>query len=163
MRALEERARRDGFSIEWRHSPEFERSYALIEGASPESLAELFDHATVFESPVIALALRPNVAEALPALQSALGGPGRPAGIVGCERYQHALVIEWDLDTTPASLVLAVIRVELARIHASCVKLLLAPIPLAWWTRIAAEGLGAPEIAPDRVLEALVETYDVAP
>lgn len=155
-------ARRNGGAVAWQDNAALNRSYALVEGASAGSL-ETQDGATVFETPVIALAIRPNVAEALPVLEDALGGPGRPAGIVACETVADALVVEWNLDRTQVGLVLAVIDVELARFNAARINELLSPLPLAWWTAIASAGLQAPEIAPDRVLEALIEEHHAAP
>lgn len=155
-------ARLNGASVSWQDSTVFDRSYALIEGASAGSFGA-HGGATVFETPVIALAIRPNVAEALPALHDAVGGRGRPAGVLSCETVSGAVVVEWNLDRTPARVVLALIDAELARFHSGRVNELLSPLPLAWWTAIASDGLQAPEIAPDRVLEALIEEHHVAP
>ena len=156
--SLEDRAHASGGTVTWTHSDEYDRSYALVEGTSaPLDISG----ATVFETPLIALAIRPNAAEALPLLEHALGGPGRPAGMESVERADGALIVEWNLDVTPAGTVLAIVDVELARFHASRVTALLTPLPLAWWTAIAREGLAAPEIAPDRVLEALIEKHHV--
>lgn len=155
-------ARSNGASVSWHDDAAFDRSYALIEGASAGSLATQAG-ATVFETPVIALAIRPNVPEALPAIADALGGPGRPAGVVSAEMLGGAVVVEWNLDRSPADTILALIDVELARFGAARVNELLTPLPLAWWTAIANAGLQAPEIAPDRVLEALIEEHHVAP
>ena len=155
-------ARRNSASVSWQDHAAFDRSYALVEGASAATL-RAHGGATVFETPVIAMAIRPNVAEALPALTDAIGGPGRPAGVLSCETVSGALVLEWNLDRTPARIILALIDTELARFQGGRVNELLSPLPLAWWTAIASDGLQAPEIAPDRVLEALIEERHVAP
>ncbi len=160
--SLGEFARRNGAAVAWQDNAAFNRSYALIEGASAGSL-ETHAGATVFETPVIALAIRPNVAEALPAVAEALGGAGRPDGVLSCEIVSGAVVVEWNLDRSAADMVLAVIDIELARFRAARVNELLSPLPLAWWTAIASAGLQAPEIAPGRVLEALIEERHVAP
>lgn len=160
--SLADFARRNGAVVSWQDSPVFDRSYALVEGASAGSLATQ-EGITVFETPVIALAIRPNVAEALPPLLEALGGSGRPAGVQSCEEVSGALIVEWNLDRTPADVVLSIVDIELARTRAGRVTELLTPLPLAWWTSIASAGLQAPEIAPDRVLEALIEEHHVAP
>ncbi len=160
--SLADFARRSGAVLSWQDNAAFNRSYALVEGADAQSL-DTRDGATVLETPVIALAIRPNVAEALPPLLEALGGPGRPDGVRSCEAIDGAAVVEWNLDRTPAEVVLAVIDIELARFGAARVTELLTPLPLAWWTSIASAGLQAPEIAPDRVLEALIEEHHVAP
>ncbi len=155
-------ARRNGATVSWGDNAAFNRSYALIEGASAAMLG-MQDGATVFETPVIALAIRPNVAEALPALQEALGGAGRPSGVLTCDTLSGAVVVEWNLDRTAADVLLGLVDVELARFQSARVNELLTPLPLRWWTAIARVGLQAPEIAPDRVLEALIEEHHVAP
>lgn len=164
-RALEEFSQSAGATISWTQNDAFDRAYALVEApderASAQALATAAHGADVFEPPVIALAIRPNVPEALPRLAEALGGPGRPAGVRNVESADGAVVVEWDLDVTPASLVIALVDVELDRVRGSRLTELLSPLPLAWWTRIASEGLQAPEIAPNRVLEALIEDQHV--
>lgn len=145
---------RSGATIAWQHNPHFARSYALIEGVEAPLIPEM-------EPAIIALAVSPSVPEALPGVQEALGGRGRPAGITSCERIGNALIIEWDLNRTSARIVLELCDIELARYHSGRTNELLSPIPLPWWTQIAAEGLSAPEIAPNRVLEALIEEHHV--
>ncbi len=159
--SLADFARRDGASLSWQDNALFNRSYALIENASA-GFPRTQNGATVFETPVIALAIRPNVAEALPSLVDALAGSGAPSGVLSCEENSGALIVEWNLDRTPANVVLALADVELARFGSGRVNALLTPLPLAWWTSIASAGLQAPEIAPDRVLEALIEEHHVA-
>lgn len=162
---LEDFARREGAQLSWHHANAFDRTYALVEGTSRETLGTTTlggpPAVTVFETPVIALAIRPNVAEALPAIEQALAGPGRPRGVLAIELIDEHLIVEWNLDVTPAHVLLGVVDVELARFHAARVTELLTPLPLDWWTAIARSGLQAPEIAPDRVLEALIEEHDV--
>jgi hypothetical protein len=160
--AVESIVRQRGGRIAWQANPRFERTYALIEGVSDPEAVRAATRGTVLDSAVIALAVLPNVAEALPYLRDALCGEGRPAGIVACEPTEGGTIVEWDLERTGAEVILALIDVELRRFHAARVNELLSPLPLAWWTRIAANGLRAPQIAPDRVLEALLEQSDVA-
>jgi hypothetical protein len=160
--AVERIARRCGGRTSWQASPRFGRAYALVEGDVAD-LDELrgATRGEVLDAAVIALAVLPNVAEALPLLREALCGPGRPVGIVSCEPCDGGAIVEWNLDRTGADVVLGIIDVELRRFHAARVNHLLSPLPLAWWTRIAAQGLRAPQIAPDRVLVALLEQSDV--
>ena len=160
--SLGEFAHRNGATVTWLEHAALSRSYALIEGTSAGSL-DMQAGATVFETPVIALAIRPNVPEALPALADALGGPGRPSGVMSCETVAGAVIVEWNLERSPADTILALVDVELARFRASRANELLTPLPLAWWTAIASAGLQAPEIAPDRVLEALIVEHHVIP
>lgn len=162
--ALDTAARGVRATVSWTDAPRYDRSYALVEGASDrEGLVLSTESATVFDTPVIALAIRPNAAEALPALHDLLAGPGRPSGVLGAEAAPDAVLVEWNLDVTPAQVLLALVDIELARCGASRVTELLTPLPLAWWTAIARDGLQAPEIAPDRVLEALIEEQHVVP
>lgn len=161
--AVERIAQRCGARTSWRANSRFPRAYALIEGDAVDVDAiRKATRGSVLDGAVIALALWPNVAEALPALEDALGGPGRPVGVLACEREGDGIGVEWNLDRTGADVVLGLIEVELQRFHASRVTELLAPMPLAWWASLAAQGLRAPQIAPDRVLEALLEQVDVA-
>lgn len=77
--------------------------------------------------------------------------------MISCESCAEGAVLEWDLDRTAASLVLALVDVELARFGSARTSELLSPLPPVWLARIAADGLNAPEITPDRILETLVE------
>ncbi|HKU81241.1 MAG TPA: hypothetical protein VJP76_03650 [Candidatus Tumulicola sp.] len=114
--------------------------------------------AVTYDAPVIAIAVFPSVAEALPALVDALEGTGRPAGMRGCSPCGGGgVAIEWDLDATSAGVVMGIIDVELARFTSGRSAELLAPLPPHWVTRIAAGGLRAPEISPERTLETLLE------
>lgn len=159
--AVDGSARRCGGRTSWSAVERPGRAYALVEHADVEALRAA-SSGTILESAVIALAVLPNVPEALPYLQDALGGHGRPAGVVTCEIVDGSLLVEWNLDRTGADVVLGLIDVELRRFGSGRSTELLSPLPLAWWTRLASEGLRAPQIAPDRVLEALLETVDAA-
>lgn len=153
-----------GARISWTVTPAMERAYALVEEANDRCAAELRERcgAAFVERPIIALAVVPSAPEALPAILHAVGGPGAPAGVRSCERSGDAVVLEWDPQRSGADVVLGLIDVELARFRARRVSSLLSPLSLDWLTRIAATGLGAPEIAPDRVLEYLLASCDVA-
>lgn len=141
-------------TIAWQKNPSFERTYALVEGVDTAFLPEM-------GPAIIALAVCPSVAEALPRVEEALGGPGRPAGIRSCERVGNAIVAEWDLNVTSARTVLNLCDIELARFHSGRVNTLLTPLSDASWAKIASEGLNAPEIAPNRVLEVLIQEHHV--
>jgi hypothetical protein len=141
----------------WRVTPKFDRTYALLEfpdGADSDGSA--LDAMFSLGAPTIALAVSPTVTEALPVLTEVLGGRGRPAGVVACERSGHAVIVEWDLDRTPAALILDLIDTELDRFNAGRVTELLTPLSDVWLSRIAAEGLQCPDMAPDRMLETLI-------
>ncbi|HEY1654702.1 MAG TPA: hypothetical protein VGF86_06290 [Candidatus Tumulicola sp.] len=161
--ALNAALRERGGLVRWRVSTRAGRSYALLElpdEVSSTTVAEAAAAvgAVAYETPVIALAVFPAVAEALPALISALAGAGGPAGIRSCEPCRNAgAAIEWDLDRTRAGVVLGLVDVELGRFASGRTAELLTPLTPAWTARIAADGLAAPEIGPDRILETLIE------
>jgi hypothetical protein len=150
-------------NIAWQHARTCERTYALVEG-SDAACADALRAATrahVFDRPVIALALCPSPAEALPALAAALAGAGRPEGVLGYDTEDGTAIVEWDLERTPARVILDLVDVELDRYHAGRTGELLTPLSLAWLARIAADGLHAPEVAPQRILEAQLEVQHV--
>jgi hypothetical protein len=141
----------------WRNSPGVDRAYALIEFPDDVDLAGLVPDATLaIGAPTIALAVSPSVVEALPVLVDALGGPGRPSGVTDCALSGGAAIVEWDLERTPAALILDMIDAELDRFHSGRTTELLTPLSEDWLARIAAEGLACPDIAPDRILETLL-------
>lgn len=149
--------------MSWQNAAAYERTYGLVEGAADACKAALqrASRANVFDRPVIALAISTSVPQAMPPLRSAFAGPGAPDGILSCESRENVLLVEWDLDRSSAALVLSLVDAELERFRAGRVNELLTPLPLAWWTRIAAAGLRAPEIAPERVLEEQLEVQHV--
>ncbi len=110
---------------------------------------------------IIAVAVYPSAPEALPAIAEALGGAGAPDGVLSCDATGDAVVVEWDPSRTPASTVFGLIDVELARFHASRVVELLVPLSDAALARIAAEGLRAPDLRADRLLEWQLERSGV--
>ena len=159
-RAVEEACTRMRASVRWERS-QFGRQYALVESADSALADELsgLAQATVFDRPVIALAVSPTVPEALPPLFDALGGCGRPAGVRGCELADGAVIVEWDLDRTPWATIEALIDVELGVFRSGRVNALLSPLPMEWLARLAAYGLNAPEIAAERILEVQLERH----
>jgi hypothetical protein len=153
-----------GGSVTWRDHARSGRTYGLIDlpDGMPAVRAVMREPITVFESAIIAVAVSPSVPEALPALLEALGGAGRPAGVLSCEAFEGDLLLEWDPGQTPASLIFAVMESELRRFVSGRTVELLTPLPEAIVAAIAADGLGTPEIASDRVLETLLERMGVA-
>ena len=130
--AVGEIVERHGGSVRWQCSRRFDRAFASVDLREESGVAALraATGATVYDATLIALAVSPTLPEALPALEEALAGTGRPAGVVFADVRDGALCVAWDLAQTDAGVVM---------------------------TAIVAEGLNAPEIAPDRVLEALIE------
>lgn len=150
---------RAGGRAGWRASERADRTYALLE------LPDGYDHAAiaaasngvVYDKGVIALALFPAHPEALPFLLEALGGAGRPAGILACRPCPGGAVVEWDPDITQAAVILGIVDTELRRFGTPRVAELLSPLPPATVAKLAASGLQAPEIEPQRILELRID------
>lgn len=158
-KAIDEAVRRQGGRAIWRVHSNLGRSYALLE--LPESYDQRAIRAAsagvLYETPVIAMAVSPTVPQALPGILDALGGLGKPAGVLACRSVAGAAVIEWDPNVSPVGLVLGLIDVELHRFAAGRTVDLLAPLPPSSVAKIAAEGLQAPQIEPSRVLEMVID------
>lgn len=153
--AVNEVVASQGGSALWRVSPSTGRSYAIFElpDECDRTAIERAAGPTLRDGAIIALAVSPAVAEALPHLCDALGGPGRPAGIIACLRNGDAAIVEWDPEITTASIVLGLVDVELRRFASGRTAELLSPIPAALAAKLAAGGLRAPQIEPARILE----------
>lgn len=150
---------REGVRVRVSDSRAASRSYALIEGpegVDPVELEQLVPDGHWYDAAIIALAIEPLPADALPVLAEALGGAGAPAGVCDCVVDGSGLILEFRPEVTPASLVLRIIDVELRRYGASRRTQLLTPLSARTAAAIAAQGLQAPEIASDRILESLL-------
>ncbi len=153
--AMEDAVRREGGKVFWRTSETAGSAYALLE------LPDRYDReairtvsgAVTYDGPIIALAVFPALAEALPPLLEALGGPGRPAGVLGSRPCPGGAIVEWDPNITEARVILGVIDVELRRFGSGRVAELLSPMPPALAAKVAASGLRAPQIEPHRILD----------
>jgi hypothetical protein len=147
-----------GGRVVWHTSAATGRSYALLElPALPDLTGVAAAGAKVYQTPIIALAVFPAVQEALPPLLEALGGTGRPAAVLTCEPCAGGMVIEWDPQRASAAVVLGLVDVELRRFNSGRTAELLSPLPAESIARIAAAGLEAPQVAPERVLEMLLD------
>ena len=153
--AIEDAVRRQGGSVLWRTSAAARRSYALL--AMPDrydaAAIRAIAAGTLYDKPIIALAVFPALTEALPSLSETLGGAGGPTGVLSCVPVPGGVVIEWDPDVTDAAVVLALVDVELLRWQSGRTAELLSPLPRSLVTKVAASGLRAPQIVPERVLE----------
>ncbi len=135
------------------------RTYALVEGrddVDPSELEQRLSGARWYDASIIALAIEPLPADALPLLAEALGGVGAPAGVCECAQIGTRLILEFRPDVTQPALINRIIDVELRRFGGARRTELLTPLSLATAASIAADGLQANEIAPDRILEALL-------
>ncbi len=157
--AVDDVVRRNGGSLVWRISEDARRSYALLDlpGRYDAAKIRAASGGTVYEGPIIALAICPAVPEALPALVEALAGAGRPAGILACISRGTRLIVEWDPSVTGVPVVMGLIDVELVRFASGRVAELLSPLPPSVVAQVAANGLEAPEITPERILELRID------
>jgi hypothetical protein len=148
-----------GGSAIWRTRQSAGRSYALLELPERNSAGAIraLPGATVYDGSIIAMAVFPVVTEALPKLLEALGGPGRPDGILASRPCPAGVVVEWDPARTRASVVLALVDVELQRFGSGRVSEVLSPISPEVAAKLAAEGLAAPQIDPKRILELRID------
>lgn len=144
---ITEAVRSLGGSVTFHSEAAFGRRYGILEGELGEARIVVYDTA------IIAIALTPSTAEALPLLEAALQGAGRPTGTLATERIEDALIIEWDPQHTSVAVIFGVVDVELARLHASRRVSVLTPLSTATAALIAAEGLRAAAISRERVLE----------
>ncbi|MBV9717712.1 MAG: hypothetical protein JOZ77_00130 [Candidatus Eremiobacteraeota bacterium] len=157
--SVNERLREKSGSAIWRVNQRVGRTYALLELPDRENLDAIVQASggTLYEKPIIALALFPAVPEALPLLLEALGGAGRPAGVLACDSERGGLVVEWDPSLTGADVVMAVADAELARWQSGRTAELLAPLPPSLVATIAASSLQAPQIEERRILELRID------
>ncbi len=137
---------------------EFARTYVLVEG--PESVDPAQVAAQMegrwFGEAIIAVAIEPRPADALPQLHETLAGAGAPAGVISADVAGASLLVEIAPSQTSPLLVLQLVDVELRRFQGVRTTQLLSPLPVELTALVAAQGLGAPEIAPDRILESLL-------
>jgi hypothetical protein len=155
---------RDGVRVEFGPGHSLPRTYALVEGPAgvdPVELEERVPEGRWYGEAIIALAIEPAPADALPALSRALGGPGRPAGVCGCDVAESQVILELRPSLTQPDLVLRIIDVELRRTNGYRRITLLSALPADLLARVAATGLQAPEIATNRILESLLEAANV--
>jgi hypothetical protein len=150
---------RDGVRVRLSDSDAVARTYVLVEGpegVDPLQLQEYVPDARWYDADIMALAIEPLPADALPVLADALGGPGAPAGVVECSIAGSRLIVEFRPDVTRPALLMRIIDVELRRFGGCRRTQLLSPLTMRTAAAIAAQGLQAPEIASDRILESLL-------
>ncbi len=160
--AVEFAVRASGADIVWVPRSRTGRRYGSVARATQELRGALnaIDGVNVRDE-IIAIAVYPSMPEALPAIAEALGGPGAPDGVLSCDTTDDAVVVEWDPSRTPASTIYGLIDVELGRFRASRIVELLVPLSDELLARIAAEGLHAPDLRADRLLEFQLERSGV--
>lgn len=157
--AIDAAVRAAAGSVKWRANPRAGRWYAAIEvpdGTTIELPTQPED--VVYPAAIIAWAVFPAVPQALPPLLEALGGAGRPAGLLACYPCDDGAILEWDPQVCGIDLVAKVVDVELARFASGRTAELLSPLPAGVVAKVASAGMQTPQIAADRVLELLLET-----
>ncbi len=157
--AIDDAVHQQGGKAVWRKSEAAACSYALLELPDPCDGAAIIgaSGATAYDRPIIALAVFPTVAQAIPALLDALGGRGRAAGILRCRACDGGAVVEWDPEVTDARVVIGLVDLELERFASGRITELLSPLPPLVVARIASSGLEAPQITPQRILQLRVD------
>lgn len=101
------------------------------------------------------LRVTPDRERHLARLARALGGPGRPVGIVASATDGDALVIEADVRTTPLSSIVASVDAETGREGRRIEPLF--PLSDAVLTELAGRELGLPDLDPSRLIETYLE------
>lgn len=127
----------------------------------PAETAQALPDARWFEEAVIALAIEPTPGDALRGIAGAFSAAGALAGVLDCAVFADGVVIEFQPAKTAPSLVLHVVDVELRRFHGYRKVRLLNPLPAEVLAQVAASGLQASEIGPERILETLLEQSGV--
>ncbi len=135
------------------------RSYATVSLASDVTTATLAELtcAQVVSPPLLVVRVVPDAPRALPALERALAGPGRPAGVRDVRRVDASLVVECDGRVTALATLVALIDVELATAPGRTIEPL---IGLDDETLVAFAGVLLAEPALDRAR--LIETHVAA-
>jgi hypothetical protein len=163
---VEEIVRRSGGTVHWNVSARTNRTFALLH-LQGESQASLRDEllswsraahpANVYDGAIIGFALYPSAPQALPAVAQALGGSGRPAGVVACTACPGGLIVEFDPLRTSPQMLLDLVEIELERWGSAREMELLTPLPDETWALVAAQGVQAPELTAQCVLDRLLE------
>jgi len=149
-----------GASVTFAAEERWNRTYGLVEGIvalEPGEAAAAIASARWYDEAIIALAIEPTPADALPAIADALSGPGGPSGVLECAARDGAALVEFLPSRILPSLILNAADVELRRFRGYRTVRLLNPLPAEVMARIAADGLQAAEITPERILETLLE------
>jgi hypothetical protein len=108
------------------------------------------------EPPLAVLRVTPLADRRVAALHRALGGPGRPAGVVDVRADGPSLVVELETTRTPLALVVATIDAELASTPGRTIEPLL-PLDDATLVAFAATHLGEPQLDVSRLVETHLE------
>ena len=153
-----------GIRSEFVSSSRFERTYVLLDvphGFEVSELAARYPSVRKNDVAIIALAIEPQQADALPALAQVLGGEGGPAGVTGADVAQGCLLLEFQPTTTPWKTIKVLMDGELLRFgNPARITTLLSPLWPEIEAQIAADGLQCPQLQTDRVIETFVHDAD---
>lgn len=140
------------------------RTYGLVLGpdsAEPDQVAEALPRARWYDEAIIALAIEPTPADAVAAIAAPFSTGAGVAGVLECTVLEKSIALEFQPARALPSLILNLADVELRRLRGYRKVTLLNPLPPEILARIAAGGLQASEIAPERILETLLEQSGV--
>jgi hypothetical protein len=140
------------------------RTYGLVQGPAsvePAEAVQALAEARWYEETIIAIAIEPTPKDALPAIAAAFSANAGLAGVVDFAMCDDSALIEFQPLRTMPSLNLNLADVELRRFHGYRKLTLLNPLTSEVLAKVAGAGLQAAEIAPDRILETLLEQSGV--
>jgi hypothetical protein len=140
------------------------RTYGLVQGPAsvePADIARALAGARWYEETIVAIAIEPTPKEALPAIAGAFSANAGVSGVVDCTVGADSMIVEFQPSRTTPSLIVHLADVELRRFHGYRKVTLLNPLTAEVLAKIAASGLQAAEVAPDRILETLLEQSGV--
>ena len=130
-------------------------SLAVPDDFSADTDVDGYPDARVDVPPLAVLRVTPDARRRIPPLADALGGVGRPSGVI--ETYvdaASAVVVEFDPRRTSVALVVALVDAELRTAPGRRIEPLVA-FDDATLVAYAAVALGIPDLSPAR----LIETY----
>jgi len=135
-----------------------ERTFALVAlgaSADAETLRVTLPEADVAVPPRAVLRVSAGQPRRNAALAAALGGAGRPAGVVASATEADAVVIEVDMRKTPLAFIVTLVDVVAAG-NARRIEPVL-PLGDEELTALAGAILGEPSLTPSRLIETYVE------
>jgi hypothetical protein len=144
----------------WKPHAPSGRTYALVEYAadSPaQSIQAGHQRARVDDPALVVIDIAPADPRACVRLARALGGPGRPVGVVDACACERSVVVELDDRRTALALVVDLIDCELADVSPGRAIAPLLPLSDETLAAFAAAVLSTPEIDRSRIVETYTE------